>query len=246
MLSVVTMPKTDFEKLSDKIDKMRKEVNTRLDGLEKKFSQQFAAIMKEREEFVVRLDGLQKENESVRKRNQFLEREVTKNEIIINGLPVTDNDANRITIGVIQQLKVNINSDDIDNCFLMKAQNKSNNGNSIKLKLVRFAKKQEIMRAFTEARRKGNGFKVAGRNVYFNDSLPVDIREILVKSKKLVAEKKVLAAWVFRGQVYVRTNNDMGQRMLVSHIKDLDSLCSDRDEGGRANSSSSSICLVEN
>ena len=129
---------------------------------------------------------------------------------------------------------------------------KNNNGNinignrvALKLKLVRFAKKQEIIRAFTEIKRRKGSFRIGESNVYINDFLCSDTKEILQKSKRLLAEKKIYASWIYRGQVYVRTDPDLKQRTLISRLNDLDERTMPREINGKADDSSLD-CLIEN
>ena len=240
------MTKTDLDKLCDKIDKMRREMNKKLETMERNFSQRFEAVIKEREEFVERLASLEMENSSLKKRNLFLERELSRNTITINGLSSTNTNASALALNTIKQLNVNINTDDIDDCFQMKSNNNNDNRVALKIKLVRFLKKQEIMRAFTEIKRRDGNFKVEGSRVFINDYLPSDTRVNLQKTKRLLSEKRILASWIFRGQVYVRTNSDLKQRILILKLGDLDTLCGPGESGGTTNESSSSDCLIQN
>ena len=116
------MSKNDLEKLSDTLRKMRKELNSRLDSLENNFKREFDAFKLERVELADEIKRLKAENAIIKGRNQFLERESIRNQILINGLPNSDDTPIQAAIKSFKRLNIDINDDDINYCFKIKKQ----------------------------------------------------------------------------------------------------------------------------
>lgn len=244
------MSKNDLEKLSDTLRKMRKELNSRLDSLEKNFKKEFDAFKLERVELADEIKRLKAENAIIKGRNQFLERESIRNQILINGLPNSDDTPIQAAIKSFKRLNIDINDDDINYCF--KIKNKSDDGNpnistSVVVKLVRFAKKQQILFAFDKMRRNGDKVLLGERRLFFNDSLPSDVRVIYRESKRLLGEKKLSATWLWRGRVFVRiSKTNRRERLPISNVEQLIRMCSSEESRGTdVESSIPDILVVE-
>lgn len=153
------------KQILEEILKNRKELKNSIDALESR-------LLLKIEELNHKIINLENENESLRKEVEVINRNLKKNGIVIYGLSSND----KITVEFIcskleNLLEINLTPEQISDCYLLG----QNANNPIKVELVNFWKKREILK---------NASKLKGKNIYISPDL----------TKQQLAEGKILRA----------------------------------------------------
>lgn len=206
-------------------------VNSSLKGIledNKKLNEKVRVVAEENQAMKTRLSAAESQLDN-------FERERRLNSIVIRGLP-EGSYGERATAAVItgeassgtrhasvaetvidmcrRDLNIQIQTQDVVEAFRMKPGPKDN----CRPVLIKFANqrvRQELMS-------KKKVLREANRQIYFSDHLTKPIADMFAKARALVREKKLHAAWTYKGQLFVKRSPEPTARgSLVKSVNDL-------------------------
>ena len=74
--------------------------------------------------------------------------------------------------------------------------------------------------------KKEKGLKLFGSNIYLNEAVTSDVREILREARKLREAKKIAAVWTWRGKLFIRLDQEnKDERIHIPSLCDLHRIC---------------------
>lgn len=205
--------------------------------LEKRLEEVIQHLTNDRDELLKRVERLEENNKLLKERNQLLERNQVRNELLISGIPAGNNfTAENVITQTAKAIGVHLVFDnEIDYCFKTKNIRSSPNSNestsnkrktSIVVRFIRNHKMREFIHAYGRKGKKEKGLKLFGSNIYLNEAVTSDVREILREARKLREAKKIAAVWTWRGKLFIRLDQEnKDERIHIPSLCDLHRIC---------------------
>lgn len=214
------MSKADMDKIMAKLNTIEQKVtdtNTNLSTLQNKvdnLSTQLSNLKKEKDDLSSKVDKLTEKNKQLMDAVNNLEQYSRKNNVIINGIPWSENeDIKEIIHNLADKLQVDLNPYNI--CAAHRLQSRENKTPAIIVRFNDNETKSEMIRAAKRIKPTAKKLNFHSNDrIFIGDHLAKHSSNLIKIAKTLRAEGKVMSAWTFNGQVYVRkSESDEAQRI---------------------------------
>lgn len=200
------------------IDKKVTDTNTKLTNLQTTVDE----LVKDSGNLKNEIIDLKTKNYLLQKSVNQLEQYSRKNNVIINGIPVTENEKVRsIVMNLAEKMEITLHELHIAAAHRLPASRNRVpaivvrfNDSDIKSTLIRESKKQKL-------NARALGFR-ENTNIYISDHLSKNSADILKKAKLLREEGKILATWTYNGNVFIR-RSETDQARKIAMLEELDS-----------------------
>ena len=149
--------------------------------------------------------------------NQYTRRECLE----ITGLPENTENGNLedLTLKVLNEIGVNIDSRNVEDCHWVKTQGP-------KKVIIKFSRRKDANKVRTDKKKlKGKNLTSLGINkpIYISDSLCTYYKKIWTKCKKLHDNQVIHAFWISNGSIKLKVS-ETGNVHIVTHDVDLEVL----------------------